>query len=64
MKPQTIQRYRIDRAKGITSQGTVEIAVLVITTIDGVEHAFALSKVDARLISQQLGLAAIEAQQA
>jgi len=60
--PATLKRYRIDRAKGITSHGAVEVVALVLVTADGAEHAYTISKADAYLIAHQLQGAAKEAQ--
>jgi hypothetical protein len=60
--PIGLKRYAVDRDRGVTSAGITEVVVLRLTDAEGREYAFVLSKVDARLLGSQLGLAALDAQ--
>lgn len=57
-----LERYRVDRADGITATGPEKLIVLVLKANGGAEFAVAISKMDAMLISLQLSTAASEAQ--
>lgn len=54
----TLQRYRVDRADGITLTGPEKLIVLVLKPNEGAEFAVALSRVDAMQLSLQLSHAA------
>lgn len=56
-----LQRYRVDRADGVTLQGPERLVVLVLKPNEGPEFAVALSTVDAMLLSLQLSTAAHDA---
>lgn len=60
--PYLLERYRIDRTAGATLSGPTQLVVLVVKGVDGPEQAFAMSKVDAAVIGQQLLAAAGDAQ--
>ena len=60
--PALLERYRIDRAAGLTVNGPEQLVVLVLKAHDMREVSFAISKVDAMPISIQLQLAATDAQ--
>ena len=62
MSIQLLQRYRIDRAQGMTASGPEKLVILVLKCNDGPEIAYACSKVDAMMISLQLQSAATEVQ--
>lgn len=57
-----LERYRVDRAAGLTADGSTELVVLVVKASGEHELAVAMSKSDAVLIGMQLQLAASEAQ--
>lgn len=61
-EPESLQRYLVDRAQGMTSEGLVQVVVLVLTTNSGRELAVVMSKTDAMLLSTQLQSVAIEVQ--
>lgn len=56
-----LQRYRVDRSAGATSNGAEQLVILVLKSNEGPEHAYAISKVDAMLIGHQLMAAAQDA---
>lgn len=56
-----LQRYRVDRAAGRTTDGSTQLVVLVMKAHDTQEIAFALSKVDAMMVAAQLQLSAQDA---
>lgn len=58
----TLERYRVDRADGVTAIGPERLVILVLKANGGPEYAVALSKMDAMLISLQLSNAATEVQ--
>lgn len=58
--PESLQRYKVDIAEGMTSQGLSKIVVLLLTGESGHELAFALSKVDALQLAEQLYTAGVE----
>jgi hypothetical protein len=60
MTPKSLRRYKVDRADGATSEGLVQVVVLVLTTDDGRELAVCMSKVDAMMMSEQLRSLALE----
>lgn len=57
-----LDRYRVDRAQGVTVSGPEKLVILVLKPNDGPEQCFAISKMDAMLISLQLSAAASEVQ--
>lgn len=57
-----LRRYRVDRGKGGTADGSTELVILVLQASDAPELAYAVSKADAMIIAQQIMLAAREAQ--
>jgi hypothetical protein len=57
-----LQRWRVDRGKGMTRNGEAQLVVLVIKPNEGDELAVAMSKVDAMAIGLQMQLAATDAQ--
>lgn len=57
-----LDRYRVDRAQGMTATGPEKLVILVLKANDGPEIAYAVSKVDAMMISIQLSNAATEVQ--
>lgn len=60
--PRLLDRYRIDRAQGLTASGAEQLVILVLKANDGPEISFAMSRADAMLISLQMQRAATEAQ--
>lgn len=62
MKIQLLQRYRVDRADGMTATGPEKLVVLVLKGNDSPEFSVAISKVDAMMISIALSEAAKDAQ--
>lgn len=62
MSIQMLDRYRVDRAQGMTATGPEKLVILVLKSNDGPEIAYACSKVDAMMISIQLSNAATEVQ--
>lgn len=62
MSIQMLDRYRVDRAQGMTATGPEKLVILVLKPNDGPEIAYACSKVDAMMISIQLSNAATEVQ--
>ena len=58
----TLERYRIDRADGVTATGPEKLIILVLKPNGGPEFAVAISKMDAMLISLQMSGAASEVQ--
>jgi len=58
----TLERYRVDRADGMTALGPEKLIILVLKPNGGAEYAVAISKMDAMLISLQLSSAASEVQ--
>lgn len=62
MKPLLLDRYRVDRAQGMTAAGPEKLVILVLKPNDGPEIAFAMSKTDAMLISFSLQGAGTELQ--
>ena len=62
MNVKMLERYRIDRASGMTVTGPEKLVILVLKPNDGPEFSVAISKVDAMMISIQLGNAATEVQ--
>ena len=58
-----LDRYRVDRVQGMTVTGPERLVILVLKPNDGPEVAYAISKMDAMLISIKLSEAATEAQQ-
>lgn len=56
-----LDRYRVDREAGMTANGPEQLVILVLKA-DGIETAYAISKVDAMIISTQLSAAAHDAQ--
>ena len=61
-KVQSLERYRIDRADGITANGPEKLIILILKANGESERAFAISKMDAMLIAMQLTHAATEVQ--
>lgn len=59
-----LQRYRVDRADGVTLAGPEKLVVLVLKPLEGPEVAIALSSVDAMMLSMQLSTAAHDAKSA
>jgi hypothetical protein len=58
-----LERYRVDRAQGLTVGGPEQLVVLVLKSNDDPrEYSVALSKVDAMMLSIQLSAAASDAQ--
>lgn len=57
-----LERYRVDRADGMTLGGPEKLVVLVIKANGGPELRFAMSKIDAMQISIFLSAAAHEVQ--
>ena len=57
-----LRRYRVDRGKGGTADGSTELVILVLQAADAPELAYAISKSDAMMIAQLIALAAGEAQ--
>lgn len=57
-----LERYRVDRANGMTASGPEKLVILVLKPNDGPEFSVAISKVDAMMISIQLSNAASEVQ--
>jgi hypothetical protein len=57
-----LERYRVDRANGMTVAGPEKLVILILKPNDGPEFCVAISKMDAMLISLQLGAAATEVQ--
>jgi hypothetical protein len=57
-----LDRYRVDRADGLTALGPEKLVILVLKPNGGEEFAVAISKMDAMLISLQLANAASEVQ--
>lgn len=60
--PRLLDRYRIDRAHGLTASGAEQLVILVLKPNDGPEISYAMSRADAMLISLQMQRAATEAQ--
>ena len=58
-----LERYRVDRADGMTAAGPEKLVILMLKANDGPEISFACSKVDAMMISIQLSNAANELKQ-
>lgn len=61
-EPESLRRYVVDRAQGMTQEGLVQVVVLALTTNSGRELAVVLSKTDAMMLAQQLQAVAIEVQ--
>lgn len=60
---QTLARYRVDRADGITASGPEKLVILVLRSNESAaEFSVAISKMDAMLIALQLQSAASEVQ--
>jgi hypothetical protein len=57
-----LERYRVDRHVGMTSDGSTQLVVLVIKASGERELAVALSRVDAMVVAHQLMDAATDAQ--
>jgi hypothetical protein len=57
-----LDRYRVDRADGVTSIGPEKLVILILKPNGEKEISFAISKMDAMLISMQLASAATEVQ--
>lgn len=60
----TLERYRVDRADGVTAVGPEKLVILVLKPNGGPEFAVAISKMDAMLVASHLQAAATEAQSA
>ena len=58
-----LDRYKVDRAQGMTVTGPERLVILVLKPNDGPEISFAMSKMDAMLISIKMSEAATEAQE-
>jgi hypothetical protein len=59
----TLERYRVDRANGVTANGPEKLVVLVLkANQSSVEFVVALSKLDSMLLALQLSAAASEVQ--
>lgn len=61
LETKLLQRYRIDRAAGLTADGSTQLVVLVLKASGERELAVAMSKADAMAIALQMQLAATEA---
>ena len=60
---QTLARYRVDRADGITASGPEQLVILVLRSNESAsEFSVAISKMDAMLLALQLQSAAAETQ--
>lgn len=60
---QTLQRFRVDRADGITISGPEKLIILVLKSNETeAEFAVAISRVDAMVIALQMQSAATETQ--
>lgn len=58
-----LERYRVDRASGLTADGSTQLVVLVVKASGERELAVAMSKADAMIVATQLAQAAGEAQE-
>lgn len=56
-----LRRFRVDRAHGMTADGSNQLVVLVLKCADAPEIAAAISKADAMIIAHQLMAAAQDA---
>jgi hypothetical protein len=63
MSIKLLDRYKIDRSQGMTVTGPERLVILVLKPNDGPEISFAISKMDAMLISIKLSEAAAEVQE-
>lgn len=59
---QLLDRYRVDRAQGMTATGPEKLVILVLKSNEGPEIPYALSKVDAMMLALQLQAAANDVQ--
>lgn len=59
---QLLDRYRVDRASGITATGPEQLVILVLKSNNGPEIPYAISKVDAMMLGLQLQNAATDVQ--